>query len=157
MANDTFSDGIAAAQAGRRQEAARIFGGIVRQEPKHVEAWLWLEDCLDDPQRKQDCLSWVLQLDPANETAAARLAALKAGGSPTPEAGSTPALTAVTPVEALDHLVVLPEAAPGKAATHEPEAPGEQICWRCGQVNPADYIYCANCRAILAQGPKITN
>jgi hypothetical protein len=40
MAGETFSDGIAAAQAGRRQEAARIFGEILRQEPDRVEAWL---------------------------------------------------------------------------------------------------------------------
>jgi len=55
--------GIAALEAGQREEARRLLARAVRAEPGNAAAWLWLSRCLDDEGRRQECLERASRLD----------------------------------------------------------------------------------------------
>jgi len=70
--------------------ARKILAAIIQQDPKNEQAWLFLTLCVDDPQKKLDCLQQVLAINPQNEhalRAQARLSiAVNRGASPSPAA-----------------------------------------------------------------------
>lgn len=80
-----MEEGIQAARAGNRQQAAQYFSSVVNADPNNQEAWLWLSDVTDDPARRLEILNWLVQVDPQNRRARSRLNVLHqqmAGGSP---------------------------------------------------------------------------
>jgi hypothetical protein len=70
-------------RAGRREEAKRVLGRLLRGNPDHALAWGLLSGLVEDPAQKTDCLRQVLRLDPGNRQAAEALRRLT-GERPAP-------------------------------------------------------------------------
>jgi tetratricopeptide (TPR) repeat protein len=71
-----LQQGIAAAKAGRLDEARRRLQQALQADRSNVLAWLWLSSVVDDPDQKRICLQNVLHLEPDNPLARSGLAAL---------------------------------------------------------------------------------
>ncbi|MBN1217296.1 MAG: tetratricopeptide repeat protein [Anaerolineae bacterium] len=69
--------GIAAAKAGRTEQAREILLQAVEIDERNVQTWLWLSAVVNDPTDKFTCLQNVLELDPDNKHAQLGLARLK--------------------------------------------------------------------------------
>ncbi len=63
IANGRLKEGIAALMAGRREVARRLLAQAVSAEPDNALAWLWLSRCLDDQNRRQECLERARRLN----------------------------------------------------------------------------------------------
>jgi hypothetical protein len=89
MGDDLLQAGLEALRDGKKREARRIFGDLVREEPDNVAAWWYLAAVLDDAEQKVQCLRQVIRLKPAHEEARRMLASLQGRvGRPTPPRGS---------------------------------------------------------------------
>jgi len=73
-ANDLVKQGIAAAQAGRRAEALRLFRQALALDPNNFEAWLWRGGLAADPSEALSCLQRAVALQPQDERARQGLA-----------------------------------------------------------------------------------
>jgi tetratricopeptide (TPR) repeat protein len=62
-------EGIAAAQAGQKEQARQLLLQVIAEDEEQESAWLWLSDLVDDPEEKQICLENVLALNPGNTAA----------------------------------------------------------------------------------------
>ena len=102
-------EGIEAAKAGNTAKALRLLSQAVRNDPKSVEAWLWLSGAIDAPQGRAFCLEKVLSIDPTNRPAQRGLAALGARPAPPPPAPREP-----------ETGIALPPAREGAAAASTP-------------------------------------
>lgn len=69
--------GLAAAKAGRRDEARQLLLQAVQQNEQSEMAWLGLSTLVDDEDEQQICLENVLTLNPHNEIAQQKLALLR--------------------------------------------------------------------------------
>ncbi len=86
---DQIRLGREALRDGKKREARRIFGDLVRDHPGNAAAWWYLAALLDDPEQKVHCLQQVLRLEPEHAEARAMLARLQARvGLPTPARGT---------------------------------------------------------------------
>ena len=70
-------NGIAAAKAGRREEARRLLSQVVEINPQSEQAWLWLSGVVDASEDRLICLENVLTLNPDNVQARAGLRRLQ--------------------------------------------------------------------------------
>ena len=88
MSDDFLSLGIQAAQAGNYPLAQEYLSQAVRSMPNSAHAWYWLGLVLEDPQKKKYCLDRAASLGPtpADDSAAAGLAAPAAFAAPVPPA-----------------------------------------------------------------------
>jgi hypothetical protein len=77
MTDDLLQRGIAALKAGDKAEARRLFGRIIRQNPRDDQAWLWMSGAVDTAQECLTCLNKVLEINPHNEIAQRGLDALQ--------------------------------------------------------------------------------
>ncbi|MBN1484401.1 MAG: tetratricopeptide repeat protein [Chloroflexia bacterium] len=68
----------AAARAGDRSEAERLYRKLLEQDPQNAAAWMGLGGVLEEPGQKAACFEKVLELDPVNDDAAASLERLRA-------------------------------------------------------------------------------
>lgn len=75
---DLLREAGAAARAGDRSEAERLYRRVIEGAPDNVEAWLGLGTVLSDPEQKAACFRRVLELDPQNADARASLEHLRA-------------------------------------------------------------------------------
>jgi tetratricopeptide (TPR) repeat protein len=64
-----LQEGIAAARAGRNDQARQLLLQVIAEDEEQESAWLWLSDLVDDPEQKQICLENVLALNPGNTAA----------------------------------------------------------------------------------------
>jgi hypothetical protein len=64
MSEHLLQSGIQALRAGKKRDARRIFGDLVRIEPDNAEAWWYLSGVVDSPEQKVHCLRQVLRLQP---------------------------------------------------------------------------------------------
>jgi tetratricopeptide (TPR) repeat protein len=64
--NNLLEQGIAAAQAGQRDEARALLIRAVEADERNEQAWLWLAGLVDDPNDMRTCLENVLDLNPGN-------------------------------------------------------------------------------------------
>ncbi len=71
-------EAAAAARAGDRSEAERLYRRVLEEAPDQVAAWLGLGTVLEEPGRKAECFRRVLELDPENADAQASLKRLQA-------------------------------------------------------------------------------
>jgi hypothetical protein len=56
-----------AVEAIKRSEMAKgkaALARVLQQEPDNVVAWLWLSDCLEQPEARRECLRRVSALNP---------------------------------------------------------------------------------------------
>ncbi|HEU5102752.1 MAG TPA: tetratricopeptide repeat protein [Roseiflexaceae bacterium] len=72
--SDLLQQGIAAARAGRREEARQLLMQVVDVDERSEQGWLWLAGVVDDPADMRACLQNVLDLNPANQQARQGLA-----------------------------------------------------------------------------------
>lgn len=70
---------VLAVQSGRLGEARRLLVRILRQDPRNVDAWVWLGKAVDDPEKRRERFSRALRVDPDNEEARRGLVALLSG------------------------------------------------------------------------------
>ena len=75
---DPLERAIEVIQSGDRTTGRHLLAAVLRSEPKNVRAWLWMSDLVDSHAQQLDCLRRVLDLDPTNATARARLVGLDA-------------------------------------------------------------------------------
>jgi tetratricopeptide (TPR) repeat protein len=68
-----FQAGVAAARAGRLQQARSHLRRVTAYDPQNEEAWLWLAGVADDPQETLACLAQALTINPRNEHAKAAI------------------------------------------------------------------------------------
>jgi len=54
---------------GQREVAYQMVRAALLDDPKSIDAWLWLSKLVDDTPRQRECLERVLLLDPQNNTA----------------------------------------------------------------------------------------
>ncbi len=78
---DLYLSGIASAKAGNRRLAQAFFKRVIRINPRHAGAWLWLSEVLDDPDDIAYCLEAVLAIDPHSEKAQVGLQLLRERGA----------------------------------------------------------------------------
>jgi hypothetical protein len=71
---DLLQQGIAAARAGKREEARALLMQVVEGDERNEQAWLWLAGVVDAPEDIRTCLQNVLDLNPANQQARQGLA-----------------------------------------------------------------------------------
>jgi hypothetical protein len=131
-----MEEGIAAARAGNRSEAARLFKQVVSADQGNTEAWLWLSDALDNQDERRKILTWLLSMDPENRRARSRLSAIerlqRTAAVPPPPIPLDPAPSAVTQNAAAPS----PRPIPGqKAQTMSPSA-GAPVSQRPAPVPP---------------------
>ena len=62
-------EGIAAAQAGQKEQARQLLLQVIALDEEMEAAWLWLSGVVDDPEEKEICLENVLALNPGNTAA----------------------------------------------------------------------------------------
>ncbi|HSJ59047.1 MAG TPA: hypothetical protein VLC95_17800 [Anaerolineae bacterium] len=136
--------GIAAARAGRKEEARDLLMEVIARDDQVEAAWLWLSGVVDDLAGRQICLENVLTLDPDNDRARAglqwladRQATRSTHRAPAPEAGPRTIL----------HTPPAAPAAPEPA--QPPPSPAVQInpfgCPYCGGPARSDEPRCASC------------
>ena len=70
--------GVAAAKAGRRQEAQALLGRYVEQQPDNPAAWIWLSSVVEDLAERQRYLENALAIDPQNQAAQRGLELIRA-------------------------------------------------------------------------------
>lgn len=66
---ELYVNGIASAKAGNYRLAQAFFKKVVRTNPRHEGAWLWLSEVLEDPDDIAYCLETALAINPHNEKA----------------------------------------------------------------------------------------
>ena len=100
---DLLQQGIAAAKAGRKEEARRLLTQLVDIDERNEKAWLWLSGVVESTEDRQVCLENVLALNPDNQHARAGLEWLRQHAPPPPaapaEAPEPPAAEVWEPAE----------------------------------------------------------
>lgn len=94
----SLNDAIAAARAGRRDDAARMLRQIVATEPHNADAWIWLGGTTPEPQEQRAALEQALTIQPHNPRAQQGLAWLR---QHRPEVFAAPSRSAASSVESL--------------------------------------------------------
>lgn len=74
--NKLINQAQAALLSGDLTRARSHLAQVIQQEPLNVLAWLMLSEVVHEPERQRECLQRVLALEPQNQTAQKRLAAL---------------------------------------------------------------------------------
>jgi tetratricopeptide (TPR) repeat protein len=144
IANDSqtwLTDGIAAAQAGKRAEARELLLRVVAIDENNEDAWLWLSRVVTTLEDREVCLENVLALDPANEAAQRGLAEVRAQIEATPE---------IEPESALPHVEA--EAAPGSKVIFDfsdTDLDDPLLCVYCAHQTSEDDRQCPNCKRSL--------
>ena len=64
-----LEQGIAAAKAGRTQEARRILFDVIKLDERNEQAWLWLSGVVESFEDKRICLENALAINPQNSHA----------------------------------------------------------------------------------------
>lgn len=67
MTERRLRKGIALAKAGKKLEARRILGQVVRDNPQSVQGWLWLAGVVETKEQRRYCLEKAVQLNPQDE------------------------------------------------------------------------------------------
>jgi hypothetical protein len=110
---------------GDWQTARQLLAQVLRERPNSEMAWMMMSTVVDQADQKRDCLERVLRINPGNDAARERLAALDAADAvpaPPPEAASQREST--PPPEAEPEATPTPtgEAQPTDTAGPEPAA-----------------------------------
>jgi tetratricopeptide (TPR) repeat protein len=81
---DLLRQGIAAAKAGRTQEARQALLQVTELDERNEQAWLWLSGVVDSLEDRRICLDNVLVINPDNAYAQAGLSWIDQQQDPTP-------------------------------------------------------------------------
>ena len=72
--SELTQQGIAALKAGDKPQAAHLLRLAIQDDPKDIQAWLWLSGAVDTVEERIESLQAALKLDPNNQVAARGLA-----------------------------------------------------------------------------------
>ena len=98
--DDLLKQGIAALNAGRKEEAHDLLLQVVQQDERNEMGWLWLSGVVETDDDRRTCLGNVLAINPNNSVARRGLESLKARqgirslSATTPPAPSSPSAVA---------------------------------------------------------------
>ena len=81
---DLLRQGIAAAKAGRPQEARQALLHVTELDEQNEQAWLWLSGVVDSLEDRRVCLENVLVINPDNTYAQAGMSWLDQQQDPIP-------------------------------------------------------------------------
>jgi tetratricopeptide (TPR) repeat protein len=109
--SDLLQQGIAAARAGKREEARGLLMQVVEADERNEQAWLWLAGVVEDPADMRTCLQNVLNLNPASQQARQGLAWIESRYGP-PAPPPAPASDPSPPPAERAAAVPAPAAAP---------------------------------------------
>ena len=70
--SELLKQGIAAARAGRKEEARRTLARAIKLDGRNEQAWLWLSGVVETDEQRRVCLEKVLAINPENAHAQAR-------------------------------------------------------------------------------------
>jgi tetratricopeptide (TPR) repeat protein len=104
---DLYLSGIASAKAGNQRLAQAFFKRVIRINPRHAGAWLWLSEVLDDPDDIAYCLEAVLAIDPNNEKARLGLELVRERGADTRQPRRPREWSAVAELREMDLPTIL--------------------------------------------------
>jgi hypothetical protein len=76
--NILTQQGIQALKAGDKARATQLFDQALEQDPRDIQAWMWLSAAVDSDEERILCLEQVLLIDPNNSVAQRGLAKLRA-------------------------------------------------------------------------------
>jgi tetratricopeptide (TPR) repeat protein len=145
-ATDTLlQQGIAAARAGRREEARALLMRVVEADERSEQGWLWLAGVVDDPDDMRTCLENVLDLNPTNAKAQQGLAWVEAryGPRPAPETTREPAEAGAQPRDAAPStgptIRLAPDEAVAESVADRPPADPAPIVAPATSENPCPY------------------
>lgn len=116
---------------GQKQQGRQLLAEILKREPKHELAWLWLAGVVDSDEQRRHCLKQVLAINPNNTHAQQGLARLpqkvkvrRLVKQPAPISQLQPApAEEETPLERLQWPVSAPPILP------EPTSPSSRTVW----------------------------
>ncbi|MDL1899346.1 hypothetical protein FBR02_01085 [Anaerolineae bacterium CFX9] len=89
LARELRQQGIAAAKAGRKDEARQLLQQSLRLDATSEPAWLWLASVARDSRERLFCLQRLLEINPNNETALKALAQAQQSGEAAPPAAES--------------------------------------------------------------------
>lgn len=126
------AQGIAAAQAERKEEAEELLRQAIALDPNNERAWLWLSAVVEGIEQQRECLQRVLEINPTNSFARTGLAFL---------------------AHLREGYEYLAARAPWMAGVEDTRTPLEQLpaqrCPRCHHQNPGWAYICNRCGAPL--------
>lgn len=76
--SDKLQQAIAAIQVGDKATARQLLAEILQTDPDNEKAWLWMASAAEYEKSRQQCLEYVLEINPTNEVARRELATLQA-------------------------------------------------------------------------------
>ena len=79
--DELTKQGISALKKGEKTIAQALLQQAVQNNPRNLEAWLWLSGAVSTNQERIHCLQKVLEIDPNNQMAAKGIAKLISEGS----------------------------------------------------------------------------
>lgn len=104
--SDDLARGMAAARAGRWEEARNILFGVIDRDPNTLDAWLWLGAIADEAEESVAYLRRAREINPRSvraqkgmEWAQERLAARQAAQAAAPERATEPPATVLPGVD----------------------------------------------------------
>ncbi|MBU1627794.1 tetratricopeptide repeat protein [bacterium] len=78
--DELTKQGISALKEGKKTVAQTLLKQAVQNNPRNLEAWLWLSGAVSTNQERINCLQKVLEIDPNNQLAAKGIAKLISEG-----------------------------------------------------------------------------
>ncbi|WP_029214820.1 hypothetical protein [Kallotenue papyrolyticum] len=120
-----LSEAIAAARAGRREEAVRLLREITADDPFNVDAWVWLGGLASEPREQRAALEQALVVQPDHPRARQGLDWLRQRHPEVFDAPSTPA--AATATDGARVYEASDQPAPVVTTPVTPEAPSGEV------------------------------
>lgn len=130
--DELLQQGIAAIQAGRKEEARQILMQVVELDERNEQGWLWLSGVVESSEDRRVCLENVLAINPNNAHAQAGLEWLDQN-APVPTAGQ----------DRCPRCKV--EVSPSEPACTNCGLPLIVACPACGQYADVDRSSCPHC------------
>lgn len=75
-AETSLQKGVAALKSGDKKSAMQFLKQAIDENPRDVNAWLWVSSLIDDPEKKKFCFQKVLAIEPQNKHALRGMATL---------------------------------------------------------------------------------
>jgi len=75
--DNNLQQAIAFIKSGDKEHGKRLLAEIVKNDPRNLNAWLWLSSCVNNDEQRIYCLHKVLEIDPSHQAALSALSKLQ--------------------------------------------------------------------------------